>query len=84
MFRAMEGDNDEVVEEHKTMWWLASLAGVPLREYTPKVGRDYQLAQSAAITSIIQHSLTTTSNARETINCKRLYLRCACCYGLLM
>jgi hypothetical protein len=69
MFRAMEGDDDEVVEEHKAMWQLVCLAGAPLKDYTPKVSRNYQLVQSAAITSIFQHS-STTCNTRETIGRK--------------
>jgi hypothetical protein len=71
MFRAMEGNNNEVVEEHEAMWQLASLAGVPLKEYTPKVGRDYQLAQSASITSIFQHS-STACNTWKTIDRKEI------------
>jgi hypothetical protein len=71
MFRAMEGDNDEVAEEHEAMWQLASLAGVPLKEYAPKVDRNYQLAQSAAITSISQHS-STTCNTWKTIDSKEI------------
>jgi hypothetical protein len=34
MFRAMEGDDDEIVEGHETMWHLACLAGVPLKEFS--------------------------------------------------
>jgi hypothetical protein len=71
MFRAMEGDNDEVVEEREAMWQLASLADVPLKDYTPNVGRDSQLAQTAVITSIFQHS-STTCNTWKTIDRKEI------------
>jgi hypothetical protein len=57
----MVGDKDEVVEEYEVMWQLASLAGVLLEKYTPKVGCDCQLAQSATKTLVFWH-LSTTCN----------------------
>jgi hypothetical protein len=67
----MESNDDEAIEEHEAMWQLASLDGVPLKAYTPKVSHGYQLAQSAAITSIFQHS-STTCNTWKTIDSKEI------------
>jgi hypothetical protein len=69
MFRVMDDDNDEVIEEHEAVYQLTSLVNV--KEYTPKVGHDYQLTQLAAITLIFQHS-STTYNTWKTIDHKEM------------
>jgi hypothetical protein len=36
----MDGDDDEMVKEHKAMWQLVCLADVLLKDYAPKAGHD--------------------------------------------
>jgi hypothetical protein len=67
----MDRDGDKVVEEHEAMWQLASLAGVLLRDYTPKVDCDYQLAQLVAISSVSQRS-SISRNTWKTIDRKEI------------
>jgi hypothetical protein len=44
----MEGGDEEVVKEHKTMWQLACLVSIPLRGHIP---RDWSWLPASSIGS---------------------------------